>query len=466
MIPQRLFSLLVLFQFYGMCSSEYDAEVLILGAGMAGIAAAEILDNSGIKNFILIEGGDRIGGRVKSMKFHGTTIELGANWIQGVHNNPLTNLAKKYGLKGNIETQEFVIRNSTGANTTDAGNKKLYKKSLDIMESIRQERKRNKEEDISYRVGLRLAGWQPTSPEQMVVEYNMADFEYAVPPKYISLRTEMNTNTSINATDGKQMFITDQRGFCYLIDRIADGFMTRNDSRLKLNSRVKTIYYDDKGARVLTEDGRNFTAKRVLVTFSIGVLKSNSVNFSPSLPSWKMEQIFKLNMVIYTKIFIKFPFKFWDDNEYIYYASKRRGYFPIWQNLEADSRLPKGTNILLITVTQEEAKRIEFQDDKLTRQEIMTVLKGVYGSDIPEMIDMYAPKWGLDDLYLGSWANVPIGMSSSDYESLQKPVQSLYFAGEATHELYNGYLHGAYFSGQRAAAQIVRSLRSDTSNCR
>lgn len=449
------------FVFCVVDSKDYDADVLILGAGMAGVAAAQVLSESGINNFLLIEGKDRIGGRMKNMSFHGTTIELGANWIQGVKNNPLIALAKKYGLKGKVETSSYVIRNATGTNVTEKGDRKLYNQVLDRMELMRRERKKKKMEDISYRVGLSLAGWRPRSPEETAMEYYMLDFEYAVPPKYISIRTEMNTTTSINSTDSKQqMFITDQRGFVFLVHEIADQFMTRNDSRLKLNCRVKSIMYGDNGVTVITDTGRNFTARRALVTFSIGVLKSGSVKFIPALPSWKTEAIFMLNMVIYTKIFLKFPYKFWDDNEYIYYASERRGYYPIWQNLEADSRLPKGTNILLITVTQEEAQRIEYQDDQITKNEIMKVLRRVYGEHIPEMIDMFAPRWALDDMFLGTWANVPIGMSSNDYHDLQRPAQSVYFAGEAMHELYNGYVHGAYLSGQRAAHDIVNSLRN------
>jgi len=74
-----------------------------------------------------------------------------------------------------------------------------------------------------------------------------------------------------------------------------------------------------------------------------------------STAPWKSEVIFKLNMVIYIKIFLKFPRKFWDDKEYIPYASKRRGYYSVMEDLKADCRLPKGTNILLVTVTGEES---------------------------------------------------------------------------------------------------------------
>ena len=75
---------------------------------MAGISAGRTLSDDGIDNFLILEGGDDIGGRVKSTEFGGVTIELGANWIQGLfsngstENNPLWSLKTKFNLEGNI----------------------------------------------------------------------------------------------------------------------------------------------------------------------------------------------------------------------------------------------------------------------------------------------------------------------------------------------------------------------------
>ena len=68
---------------------QKNTTVLILGGGISGIAAAKTLSDHGIKDFIILEGTDRIGGRMRKMEFFNNTIELGANWIQGVKNNPI-----------------------------------------------------------------------------------------------------------------------------------------------------------------------------------------------------------------------------------------------------------------------------------------------------------------------------------------------------------------------------------------
>ena len=250
----------------------------------------------------------------------------------------------------------------------------------------------------------------------------------------------------------------------HIVDCLAGMFLEPGDSRLQLNTTVEEIKWSENGVNVVTDNGDVYNADYALLTFSIGVLQSGLVTFTPQLPEWKLEAIFKLSMVIYTKIFIKFPSKFWDDEEYILYASQRRGYYTMMQNLEADSRLPKGTNILLITVTEEESVRLAYQSNEKTQEEIMEVLRGMYGKNIPEPIDIYYPRWGLDRYFFGSWANLPIGISRQDYVNLQAPVKQVFFAGEATHELYNGYVHGGYLTGVEQAKNIAKHVKTGSFN--
>ena len=450
--------------FIKVSAVQKNTTVLILGGGISGIAAAKTLSDNGIKDFIILEGTDRIGGRMRKMQFHNNTIELGANWIQGMKGNPIEDLALKCGLKGNIEDRSFVIRNGSGYNTTTKGKMAHLKYYEDVMDEIRTRRRESKQEDISVRVGLRLADWLPVTPEEDVAEYLEYDFEYAVPPKYISIRTWIADNGSIHAVGGKQFFVTDPRGYVHIVQCLADMFLKPEDSRLQLNTTVTEVKWNENGVYVTSDSGDVYSADYALVTFSIGVLKSGLVQFTPQLPNWKLEAIFKLNMVIYTKIFLKFPKKFWDDDEYILYASKRRGYYAVMQNLEADSRLPKGTNILLVTVTGEESIRLEYQSNEQTQKEIMEVLKNMYGPSIPDPVGIYYPKWGLDRYFFGSWANLPIGITSDDYVSLWKPVGHVFFSGEATHELYNGYVHGGYITGVEQAKNIANCVHEGSCN--
>lgn len=56
-------------------------DILVMGAGMAGVSAAKRLSEHGINKVVVVEGSDRVGGRVKDVQFGGITVEVGANWV-------------------------------------------------------------------------------------------------------------------------------------------------------------------------------------------------------------------------------------------------------------------------------------------------------------------------------------------------------------------------------------------------
>lgn len=100
--------------------TKHDTTVLILGGGVAGIIAARTLHEKGVDNFLIVEARGELGGRMRSMEFGApgkrTTIELGANWIQGTQvgdgpANPILTLARKHGVK----TAESDFYESIGA---------------------------------------------------------------------------------------------------------------------------------------------------------------------------------------------------------------------------------------------------------------------------------------------------------------------------------------------------------------
>ena len=170
------------------------------------------------------------------------------------------------------------------------------------------------------------------------------------------------------------------------------------------NTIVKEIIYGqplEKGVTIITESNKiqkTFQADYVIVTFSLGVLKSKDVLFTPTLPPWKVESLMRFHMTIYTKIFFKFKANFWGDKEFTYFASQTRGYYPIWQSIPG--------NILFVTVTGSESKRLERMSDDDVFKEAMAVLKLLFKSKFQKPIDMVFPRWGIDPFFRGSYSNV------------------------------------------------------------
>lgn len=73
-------------------------KIIIVGAGAAGIAAASRLFENGLEDLLVLEAGNRIGGRINSVEFAGGVVDLGAQWCHGEVNNSVYNLVKEFNL--------------------------------------------------------------------------------------------------------------------------------------------------------------------------------------------------------------------------------------------------------------------------------------------------------------------------------------------------------------------------------
>ena len=232
------------------------------------------------------------------------------------------------------------------------------------------------EEDIPPRdmpaiTALEKLGWISDTPLKKLLSWNYIDFEYGVGEKVASLN-------NMDAA-GEDTFITDQRGVWSLYRDFYSNF----PEKILVNQTVTRIKYSDQSVEVTTAEGIIYAAEYALCTFSTGVLGSKMVTFDPDLPDWKKEAIFRLRMVYYSKIFLKFPTNVWDDSEFILHVSKQStGYFPHFQDLDRPGFF-NGSTMLLTTVTGDEALRIEAQDNSQTLEEVMQVLRNMYGDGIP-----------------------------------------------------------------------------------
>ena len=225
---------------------------------------------------------------------------------------------------------------------------------------------------------------------------------------------------------------------------------------LILNKYVTDVKYKLQGdypIEVVAKDTQTgkfmvFRAKWAVMTFSIGVLESDHVEFHPPLPAWKSEVIYMFKMTRYIKIFIKFPddiTAFWDDNHYIMYVDPHvRGKFQVWQNLEARGKYyPRGTNVLLCTVLGGYYDTVSSWSKEQVMEELYRVLREMYGDKAVRPEDILVPDWHTNPLFFGSYSNWPIGVDRTVFDNLDAPIGHLYMAGEACSQNYNGYLHGA-----------------------
>jgi polyamine oxidase len=392
--------------------------------------------------------------------FNGLTIEKGANWIEGVGGkklNPIIPIAKRIKLKTARSDFDNTTNNIYGVNGTvdvevAAAASKRIEELYESTETLGVSLANSNESDVNVLTAQRFFTGVPSEPVEMVLDYYHNDYEFAEPPRVTSLKSTQPLSTFEDFGEDLY-FVSDPRGYKSVVHELANSYLrnkngTITDPRLKLKKTVRMLEFALGGVRVTTEDGSVYTADNAIVSVSIGVLQSTLIDFVPDLPFWKLKAIYSFNMAVYMKIFLKFPSCFWDTNpgaKFFLYSDERRGHYPIWENL--DSEFP-GENVLMVTVTDEEARRIEQQPDSETLDEIMIVLRNMFpGKDVPTADSIYVPKWFSDPLFRGSFSNWPIGVDDLVFKRLQAPIQSVYFTGEHTSPEYNGYVHGAYLTG-------------------
>ncbi|KAJ4822738.1 polyamine oxidase1, flavin-containing amine oxidoreductase [Turnera subulata] len=435
------------------------SSVIIIGAGISGISAAKVLAQNGIEDLVILEASDRIGGRIRKEDFGGVSVELGAGWIAGVGGkeaNPVWEFASQVGLRtcfSDYSNARYNIYDRNGKIFPSGVAADSYKKAVDsAIEKLRSL-------EANHLVGgdvINESSCAPKTPIELAIDFILHDFEMA----------EVEPISTYVDFGEREFLVADERGYEHLLYKMAEDFLYTSqgkilDTRLKLNKVVRELQHSRNGVIVKTEDGCVYEANYVILSVSIGVLQSNLISFRPPLPRWKTEAIGKCDVMVYTKIFLKFPYKFWPcgpGKEFFIYAHERRGYYTFWQHME--NAYP-GSNILVVTLTNEESKRVEAQSDEETLAEAMSVLRDMFGPNIPNATNILVPRWWNNRFQRGSYSNYPMISNNKVLQDIKASVGRIFFTGEHTSERFNGYVHGGHLAGIETGKSLLEEMRNE-----
>ena len=311
--------------------------------------------------------------------------------------------------------------------------------------------------DLSLRAASKLVGWNPQTAEEMLVEQWEIDFETGNTPETSSTKFFYNYKY-----ENDYIIVNKEEGFAGVVDSLKNEAMSSNDSteKLVLNTVVAKIEQNDTHVIAHTEDGRRFVGEQAIVTFSLGVLQHKLVQFEPDLPDWKWQSIFGFHFGNYLHFYLQFPLAFWDDEEWILYASQIRGNYPIWQNF---NKYWPGSNILQCTVTDPASSRLSHMTDQEISDEAYEILRNMYGKRIPKPSGIVVPRWSTDPLFMGAYSDWSSGFSNSSHQAMKAPFGRVHFAGEHTSYTYYGFLQGSYEEGMFAANKVSKCLNDDDS---
>lgn len=409
------------------------ADVIIVGAGVAGLTAAKQLDKAGVKVLVL-EAQDRIGGRaLVDTKTFSVPIDYGAAWFHGIETNPLDEMADKMGfhrVDTNLDGPIFV------------GNRPATEAENQACEDAYHQIEKAMEAAAEAGRDPAVADLVKDAPCAELMMDNVARFESAA---------EADDTSAVDAA----LFGSEDDDF------VREGMGTfvaayGKDVPVRLKSVVTQVHHDPAGVTVELASGERFQGKRVLVTVSTGVLAAGKIVFDPPLPQWKLDAIAALPMGVLNKVVVEFKtdiFGDTPDNSWV-----------MWDGPDRDNIAfvikPLSAPIAVGFYGAKQARDYE-KDDAAALAHVKGALRQMYGPRVDsELSRTGLTHWGSNPYTLGSYSAARPG-GSKMHAVMAKPVDDrVFFAGEAcARPLFNGSLAGAYETAVDASKLIIASLK-------
>ncbi len=421
----------------------FSADVIVIGAGMSGLAAAKDLQSKG-KKVILLEAQNAIGGRTVTDRSLGVALDLGASWIHGVNKNPIAAIASTLNLATSPTNYDAIQRyDYDGREITDTEDTLVDKNYSTLMSAVsKAQRAAKQDQSLGVTINSINATKTYTPFEQRAIQYSVnteIEHDYAADVSVMSLKY-WDQDSDFG---GQDVLIT--QGYDQITSYLASGL------DIRLSTIVTEINYAKTTVSVMTSNG-TYTAPKVIITTPLGVLKKGVIKFTPSLPASYTSAISRLGMGLLNKLYLRFPYKFWNNQEQLLgYIGLEKGRWAEWYDLQHVTNQP----ILLGFNAASFAATAEAYTDQQTVASAMNVLRTIYGAASPDPLGYKITRWGKNSWSFGSYSYVALGSSPSDCDVFTKSINSrLYFAGEHTNRAYIGTVHGAYLSGLRASGQI------------